>query len=89
MRALAGAEFSVFGVRKESGGICFVTVPAQSPADRAGLRSNDLLQGVGERRIVPLADLPAPDSLVAGTTLLVIRDQARFASRFLDPVLQL
>ena len=47
LKDLKGEEFSAFGVSKEAGGVALVDVPKASPAEKAGLKVGDLIQGVG------------------------------------------
>lgn len=54
LHALQGEEFSAYGVSKEDGGVALVEVPENSEAARAGLRENDLIQGLNGH---PVADL--------------------------------
>lgn len=75
VRAISGEEFSAFGVSKESGGVQLIDVPPESPAAKAGFRVNDLVQGVGERPVVKLADLIASSPPPAKIAVTVIRDQ--------------
>jgi S1-C subfamily serine protease len=51
LHSLEGEEFSAFGVSKEDGGVQLVKVPAGSAAARAGLRENDLVQQVNDRKV--------------------------------------
>ncbi len=75
VRTISGEEYSAFGVSKESGGVQLLTVPPGSPAARADLRANDLIQGLGGTRIANIADLAKAQAPTPGTTIRVIRDQ--------------
>jgi len=57
LHGLEGEEFSAFGVTKADGGVQLVDVPANSPAAKAGLKSNDLIQALNDRKITGTADL--------------------------------
>lgn len=77
LHALEGEEFSAFGVAKEDGGVQLADVPAMSPAAMAGLRTNDLIQGINGRSITGTGELLAAH-LAAGEarmTARVVRDQ--------------
>jgi hypothetical protein len=77
LHGLTGEEFSAFGVSKDDAGVQLVKVPADSAAAMAGLRENDLIQGVNGQKV------SRPDHLFAalnsaGSTplkLRVIRNQ--------------
>ena len=51
LHSLQGEEFSAFGVSKDDGGVQLVKVPAGSPAAKAGLQDNDLVQGVNGHKV--------------------------------------
>ncbi len=51
LHGLTGEEFSAFGVSRADGGVQLVEVPTGSSAARAGLKSNDLIQGVNGRQV--------------------------------------
>lgn len=75
VRTISGEEYSAFGVSKDSGGVRVVKVSPGSLSARAGLRVNDLVQGLGDRRIgdaSALKGLPPPTS---GAIIRVVRDQ--------------
>ena len=57
LHGLEGEEFSAFGVSKEDGGVQLVDVPAGSAAERAGLKKNDLIQRLNDRKITGIAGL--------------------------------
>jgi hypothetical protein len=57
LHGLEGEEFSAFGVTREDGGVQLADVPALSPAANAGLRRDDLVQGVNGRRVTNVPDL--------------------------------
>ncbi len=56
VRGIEGEEFSAFGTRKEDGGIQLIQVPDNSPAAKAGLQRNDLVQAINGRKTKTLAD---------------------------------
>ena len=51
LHGIVGEEFSAFGVNKNDAGVQLVKVPADSAAARAGLRANDLIQGVNGPKV--------------------------------------
>lgn len=57
LHGIEGEEFSAFGTVKEDGGVQLVTVPEGSPAMKAGLRQNDLIQSINDRKVTGTADL--------------------------------
>ncbi|MEK7948939.1 PDZ domain-containing protein [Luteolibacter soli] len=57
LHSLAGEEFSAFGTAREDGGVQLAQVPQNSPAAKAGLQENDLIQGVNGRKVTKAADL--------------------------------
>jgi hypothetical protein len=57
LHSLAGEEFSAFGTAREDGGVQLATVPQDSPAAKAGLLENDLIQGVNGKKVTKAADL--------------------------------
>ena len=57
LHALAGEEFSAFGVGKDEGGVQLKEVPAGSAAARAGLEANDLIQSLNHCKVSLVADL--------------------------------
>jgi hypothetical protein len=77
LHGLRGEEFSAFGVSKEDGGVQLLKVPEGSPAARAGLKSNDLVQSVNGRRTPDIQQFLA--ALVAAgpapLELRVVRNQ--------------
>jgi hypothetical protein len=77
LHGLVGEEFSAFGVSKEEGGVQLVEVPADSPAARAGLRQNDLVQAVNDRKVSTVAQLFTAIKYAgnAPLTLRLIRNQ--------------
>jgi hypothetical protein len=57
LRNLQGEDFSAFGVAREDGGVQLVDVPAGSAAAQAGLRPNDLIQTINDRKVTHIAGL--------------------------------
>lgn len=57
LHGLEGEEYSAFGIRREDGGVQLVDLPPDSAAAQAGLRANDLLQELNERKIRNETDL--------------------------------
>jgi membrane-associated protease RseP (regulator of RpoE activity) len=51
LHSINGEEFSAFGTKSEDGGVQLVKVPAGSAAATAGLRENDLIQGVNGNKV--------------------------------------
>jgi membrane-associated protease RseP (regulator of RpoE activity) len=72
LHSLQGQEFSAFGVSREAGGVQLVKVPAGSPAARAGLQDNDLVQGVNGQQVSNTDQLFAA-LIKAGSTPLELR----------------
>lgn len=56
VRGIQGEEFSAFGTRKEDGGIQLSLVPDSSPAAKAGLQRNDLVQLINGKKTKNLSD---------------------------------
>ncbi|MDF7825467.1 right-handed parallel beta-helix repeat-containing protein [Pontiellaceae bacterium B12227] len=54
---LEGEDFSAYGTRKEDGGVALIEVPKNSDADQAGLKKDDLIQGMNGKPIKNIADL--------------------------------
>jgi hypothetical protein len=77
LHGLIGEEFSAFGVSKDDGGVQIVKVPADSAAAKAGLRENDLVQGINGRKVSTTDHLFAALNALGGTPLKlgVIRNQ--------------
>jgi len=59
MQDLQGEEYSRFGVSKASGGIHLTKVPDGSLAAKAGLRENDLIQGINGTPVRNIRELSA------------------------------
>jgi len=57
LHSLAGEEFSAFGTAREDGGVQLAKIPQASPAAKAGLQENDLIQGVNGKKVTKTADL--------------------------------
>ena len=57
VRNIEGAEYSAFGVTEESGGVHLKNVPAVSCLARAGLRTDDLIQGVNGKAVRTVEEL--------------------------------
>ncbi len=77
LHGLAGEEFSAFGVSKTDGGVQLVEVPTGSAAALAGLKSNDLIQGVNGSQVSGAAQLFAAlnKAGIAPLKVRVIRNQ--------------
>jgi hypothetical protein len=77
LHGLTGEEFSAFGVSKDDAGVQLVKVPAGSAAARAGLRENDLIQGVNGQKVSHTDHLFAALNRAGDTPLKlsVIRNQ--------------
>jgi hypothetical protein len=71
LHALTGEEFSAFGVSRDEGGVQLKEVPAGSAAARAGLKTNDLIQGLNKRKVSSLAELFAAVNEVGDGAVLV------------------
>ena len=72
LHSLQGEEFSAFGVGKDDGGVQLIRVPEGSPAAKAGLQDNDLLQGVNGGKVSNTDQLSAL-LLQAGSDPLKLR----------------
>ena len=77
LHGLEGEEFSAFGVSKEDAGVQLVEVTAGSAAERAGLKKNDLIQSLNERKITDTAGLFAALAALGDARLKasVVRNQ--------------
>jgi hypothetical protein len=51
LTSLTGEQFSAYGVSKESGGVNLLVVPGNSPAAKAGLKRNDLVQSINGQSV--------------------------------------
>lgn len=69
LHGLTGEEFSAFGVSKDDGGVQLVKVPADSAAATAGLRDNDLVQGINGRKVSSTDELFAALNAAAAAPL--------------------
>ncbi|MBI5834118.1 MAG: PDZ domain-containing protein [Armatimonadetes bacterium] len=69
VRELAGEEYSAFGVGRDDGGVVVGELPADSAAERAGLRRGDLVRGVNGAVVKTLADLTRLRDAAAGAPL--------------------
>ena len=72
LHGIIGEEFSAFGVSKEDAGVQLVKVPAGSVAAKVGLRENDLIQRVNDRKVSNPEHLFAALN-TAGSTPLKLR----------------
>ena len=59
VRAIVGMEFSIYGVAQGDGGVVVLDVPADSAAARAGLRKDDLIQGINASKVSNVKELTA------------------------------
>jgi membrane-associated protease RseP (regulator of RpoE activity) len=77
LHGLEGEEFSAFGVRKEDGGVQLASMPVGSAAAQAGLRQNDLVQGLNGQKVSSEADLFAVIIKIgdAPLTIRLVRNQ--------------
>ena len=77
IKALMGEEYSAFGVSKEDGGVCLVSVPVLSPGTRAGLRTGDVIQTVDGKPTRTVAELEkrTRDSTGKAVTITLVRGQ--------------
>ncbi|MFU8780522.1 MAG: PDZ domain-containing protein, partial [Kiritimatiellia bacterium] len=69
--ALAGEQFSAFGVKREDGGIHLVRVPPDSAAAKQGLLEDDLIQRVNGTPTRTIKDLRKCVANATGKTLRV------------------
>jgi len=72
VRAIAGTEFSVYGVAQGDGGVVLLDVPADSAPGRAGLRKDDLIQGINASKVSKVKELTTAYS-AAGNGPIEIR----------------
>lgn len=77
LHSVAGEEFSAFGTNREDGGVQLVKVPAGSAGALAGLRDNDLIQGVNGSKVSNTDQLFAALNKAGSTPikLIVVRNQ--------------
>ncbi|MDF7809486.1 PDZ domain-containing protein [Pontiellaceae bacterium B12219] len=77
LHSLEGEEFSAFGTQQEDGGVALTSVPAGSPAAKAGLKEGDLIQGVNGIKVSDIDQLfkALSSSRSATLTLKVVRNQ--------------
>jgi hypothetical protein len=77
LHGIEGEEFSAFGVSKDDAGVQLVKIPAGSAAAKAGLRDNDLIQGVNGRKVSTTDHLFAALNTIGSAALKirVIRNQ--------------
>ncbi len=77
LHAIAGEEFSAFGVSQSDGGVALLTVPAGSAAEKIGLKANDLIQRIGKSKVKSVDDLlkAAADAGKKKVELQIVRDQ--------------
>lgn len=77
IRELSGVEFSAFGVSQATGGVALSNLPTGGALVEAGLKANDLIQGVNGKAVKTIAEFFS--ALCAGKssrlTLEVVRDQ--------------
>jgi hypothetical protein len=57
VRAIVGTEFSIYGVAQADGGVVLLDVPADSAAARAGLKKDDLIQGINASKVSNVKEL--------------------------------
>jgi len=79
VRAIEGMEFSVYGVAQGDGGVVLLDVPADSAAARAGLRKDDLIQGINTSNLSNMMELTTAYSAVGQGPIEVrfVRGQKR------------
>jgi hypothetical protein len=66
VRAIGGMEFSAYGVAQADGGVVLLDVPADSAAARAGLKKDDLIQGINASKVSNVQELTAAYSAGKG-----------------------
>jgi len=81
LRSLKGQEFSAYGVSAEDGGVALVKVPATSQAAEAGLKANDVIQGVNGLKVSNVKALEEALSSFKGKVLQleIVRSQKAMA----------
>jgi hypothetical protein len=72
VRAIEGMEFSAYGVAQADGGVMVLDVPADSAAGRAGLKKDDLIQGINASKVSNVKDLTTATS-AAGKDPIEVR----------------
>lgn len=77
LQDLQGEAFSAFGVSQEEAGVHLAEVPAASVAARAGLRPNDLIQGINHHKVSDVAGLFAAlkENGASPITVRLVRNQ--------------
>jgi S1-C subfamily serine protease len=77
LQELGSGGFSAYGIAKEDGGVAIIEVPKGSAADRAGLKSGDLLLQINDQRVEKVGQIRrlAEQFDTQPLTLKVVRDQ--------------
>ncbi|MDP4626181.1 MAG: PDZ domain-containing protein [Akkermansiaceae bacterium] len=77
LRELSGVEFSAYGVSEESGGVALSNLPAGSTLEKAGLKKDDLIQGVNGKAVKSIAEFfrVLTEDPSEALKLTVVRDQ--------------
>ncbi|MGJ8643543.1 MAG: right-handed parallel beta-helix repeat-containing protein [Luteolibacter sp.] len=77
LRELSGVEFSAYGVSEESGGVALSNLPAASVLENAGIKKDDLIQGVNGKTVTNIAEFfrALTEDKTVALKLTVVRDQ--------------
>jgi S1-C subfamily serine protease len=57
IRDVEGEEYSAFGLTRDAGGVVILDAPGNSNAVRSGLRTGDVVMGIGNQRVKTVDDL--------------------------------
>jgi membrane-associated protease RseP (regulator of RpoE activity) len=77
LQELGSGGFSAYGIAEDAGGVAIIEVPKGSAADRAGLKSGDLLLQINDQRVEKVGQIRrlAEQFDTQPLTLKVVRDQ--------------
>lgn len=77
LHSLSGDEFSAYGVTEEAGGIAVIALPTDSLVAKAGIKEEDLIQGVNGKAVSNISQFfsALSQSKQATVKLKVVRNQ--------------
>jgi hypothetical protein len=77
LQELGSGGFSAYGIAEDDGGVAIIEVPKGSAADRAGLKSGDLLLKINESKVSKFGQIRRlnEESDTRPLTLQIVRDQ--------------
>jgi S1-C subfamily serine protease len=77
LQELGSGGFSAYGIAEDDGGVAIIEVPKGSAADRAGLKSGDLLLKINESKVSKVGQVRrlAEQFDTQPLTLKIMRDQ--------------